>query len=187
MDTAAIGIAEILQHGFGNILGVGTATARAVHHVDGDAAMEHEQSNGVDLFRWRHVADGIQHLVEFVGGCGEIGRNHSILGVFITMFSCAVGRVFPIVHHLRHGGSHATCVGKSFAFGPGTEFIVGVILVPPGLHQMERRAKVVARGHFLTIQQCFPFFADLFIGSDGRAEGDLPALTKVVEIIHHLG
>ena len=134
--TAAVGITKIFQDGIRHILRIGAAAIGSITHIDRDAAMVHKQSNGIDVLNRRSVTDAVRHQVVIVFRRGEVSRKLPVLIMHIAVMAITVGRIFPVVHHLRHGRSHTAGVCAT-AFG-GAEFVVRRILVPSGLQQEER-------------------------------------------------
>ena len=81
------------------------------------------------------------------------------------MASRSMGGMVPILHHLRHGCSHTTCISFSTgtARGRRTEPVVRLTLVPTGLHQKAGFFAAVAGGQSSAFLEHLPFYGDFCV------------------------
>ena len=100
IETAAVGVAEVFEHGTRDVLREGAASLWGVVHIDGDTAMVHEFRDGVDILLGRAREDAQGHLVEIIDRCGEIRRQLPIGVMPIGVPAPAMGGISPIIHHL---------------------------------------------------------------------------------------
>ena len=112
LEAALVGVGEIMPDGVRHIPRIGTTAAGREVHVDGHAAMVHEQGHGLD-FLLGGATEAVGHQVPLVGGGTKVGRLGSVAVAIVRMAARALQRVVPAFHHLAHGRGHAARIATT--------------------------------------------------------------------------
>ena len=147
-----VGIREVVVDGHRHIHGIGTTAIGFVGHVDRHAAVVHQHGHGLFLFRCRSTgAIGLKHIGPVVGGLAEVGVLLTVARRVIAVFTCALGRPFPIFHELCHGGGDASRGAAARGI-----HVVGGVLVPFQLHQKIHNGSASVEVHHAMLFEVLP-------------------------------
>ena len=149
LHTLCIGESEVLAHAFSRIGRVGTAALRrsAIRHVDGHAAVAHEQCHGIGLLGGIvafHVS--VAHVLPVIEVVREVGR-HRLTVIIDGALAQSVFRRLVVVQHLRQRRGHAAREATCGSAIDGTQIIIRSFLVPlGGEHRLHARGIFIGVG-----------------------------------------
>ena len=136
-----VSIEEIGRHGLTKLTRDGTTARWTVVHIHTNTHMVNQLSHSLNLLNRRVGRDGIGHIFPVVGRFAEIDGQGTVFRMvfrIVSMASLSLQRMVPILHQLGSSCCHATCIAVSArtAFALRAEIVVGIVLVPCGLHEV---------------------------------------------------
>ena len=153
--------------------------------------MVDQQGHGLNLLDGRAGRDGVGHIGPVVGGLAKVSRQRAVFRMILGIVGMAplpLYRMAPIAHQLGGGSSHTTRIAVSARTASAfwTKVVVGIVLVPFGLHEVLVFPTPMTRHHATCLFQHRPIGGDSRLS--GRSRGSLHhPLTNAFEIVNQGG